>query len=209
MKMVLFGPPGAGKGTQAEVLVKRLGIPAISTGDMLRDAVKRGTPIGLEAKAFMDAGKLVPDDVIIGIVTERVSREDCANGYILDGVPRTVPQAEALDKQGVGIDFVIAIDVDEDLIFKRLGGRRACLNCGATYHVSFKPPAKEGICNNCGTELVTRTDDKQEAIKTRLKAYAKDTEPLIDYYKAQGKFHLMDGSKDLMDLNEEICNLVK
>ena len=187
MKMILLGPPGAGKGTQAEVLMKKLGIPAISTGDILRDAVARKTPVGLKAKAFMDAGELVPDEVIIGIVIDRVSRDDCKSGYILDGVPRTIVQAEALEEQGIELDVVLSIEISDDEILERLGGRRACPDCNSIYHIISKPPATEGVCDNCGTALIIRNDDKQETISTRLRAYHKETAPLKEYYKSRGK----------------------
>ena len=186
MKMILLGPPGAGKGTQAEALSKKLGIPAISTGDILRDAVARKTPVGLKAKAFMDAGGLVPDDVIIGIFIDRVSKQDCENGYILDGVPRTLVQAEALDEQGVEIDVVLSIEISDDEILDRLGGRRACPDCNSIYHIVSKPPAVEDVCDNCGKALVIRNDDKPETIRTRLQAYHSETAPLKEYYKSKG-----------------------
>jgi len=182
-----LGPPGAGKGTQAEILTKKLDIPQISTGDILRDAVKRGTPVGLKAKAIMDAGELVPDDVIVGIVMDRITREDCKNGYILDGMPRTIAQAEALDEQGVVIDAVLSIEVPDEEILIRLGGRRVCPDCGVSYHIESNPPAKDDVCDSCGAALIVRKDDEQETIKNRLRAYHKETEPLKEYYKAQGK----------------------
>ena len=192
MKMVLLGPPGAGKGSQAEALMKKLGVPAISTGDILRDAVKRETPVGLEAKAFMDAGELVPDGVIIGIVIERVSRQDCGEGFILDGVPRTLAQAEALDEQGIKIDVVLSIEITDEEILERLGGRRACPDCNSIYHIASKPPAEDGVCDNCGSALITRKDDERETILTRLLTYHKDTEPLKEYYRSQGKLKTVD-----------------
>jgi len=187
MKMVMLGPPGAGKGTQAEALMKKLNIPAISTGGILRDAVKRETPIGLKAKAFMDAGELVPDEVIIGIVIERISRQDCLEGFILDGVPRTLVQAEALDEQGIKFDVVLSIEITDDEILERLGGRRACPECNSVYHIASKPPEKFGICDNCGTALVIRKDDERDTILTRLITYHKETEPLKEYYRSHGK----------------------
>ena len=205
MKMVLFGPPGAGKGTQAEILTKKLGVPAISTGGMLRDAVRRGTPVGLEAKKYMDAGELVPDEVIIGIVFERVSKQDCEKGYILDGVPRTIAQAETLDKQGLRIDAVLSIEISDDEILVRLGGRRACLECGATYHIKFNPPVNADSCDACNAALITRSDDKPEAISTRLKAYYMETEPLKAYYRAQGKLSMVDGTLEIEEINAAIC----
>ena len=197
MRLVLLGPPGAGKGTQAEVLVKKLHVPQISTGDILRDAVKRGTPVGLKAKAFMDAGDLVPDDVIIDVVKERLERPDCQSGYIFDGMPRTLIQAEALDKQGIEIDVVLSIEVPDEVIIKRLGGRRSCPECGIVYHVVTKAPSKDGICDACYTELITRVDDNAETIKKRLQTYHEQTKPLIDYYKAQGKLVTVNGASSL------------
>ena len=187
MKMILLGPPGAGKGTQAEALTKKLGIPAISTGDILRDAVKRQTPIGLEAKSYMDAGGLVPDEVIMGIIIERLSMDDCKEGYILDGVPRTLAQAEALDKQGVEPDVVLSIEISDEEILERLGGRRACPDCKTIFHVISKPPEKDGVCDNCGAALIIRKDDEKETIRNRLQAYHKETEPLKEYYMSKGK----------------------
>ena len=199
MRLILLGPPGAGKGTQAETLVKELGIPQISTGDILRDADRRGTAIGLEAKAYMDAGDLVPDDVIIGIIKERLTGEDCKKGYIFDGIPRTIAQAEALDAQGVQIDTVLSIEVPDDVIMVRLGGRRTCPNCGMTYHVVSKPPEKEGFCNACGTELVIRKDDEAETIRNRLLNYHRETEPLKAYYEASGKLLSIRGGASVTE----------
>ena len=187
MKMILLGPPGAGKGTQAEALVKKLGIPALSTGDILRDAVARKTPVGLKAKAFMDAGELDPDEVIIGIVIDRLAMDDCKNGYILDGVPRTLVQAEALEENGVVLDIALSIEISDDEILERLGGRRACPDCNSIYHVVSKPPSADGICDKCGGELITRKDDRQETIRTRLQTFHKETAPLKEYYKSKGK----------------------
>ena len=192
MRLILLGPPGAGKGTQAEVLVKKLGVPQISTGDILRAAVKNGTPVGLEAKAYMDAGNLVPDDVIIGVVKERLTADDCKNGYIFDGMPRTIAQAEALDTQGVTIDTVLSLDIPDDILIRRLGGRRICPDCGIIYHIETKRPAKEGICDNCGAALITREDDEIETLMNRLQTYHKETAPLIGYYKSQGKLKVVD-----------------
>jgi len=199
MKMILLGPPGAGKGTQAETLTKKLGIPQISTGDILRDAVKRETPIGLKAKSIMDAGGLVPDDVIIGIVVDRISKPDCSNGYIMDGVPRTIAQAEAIDEQGVEFDVVLSIEVPDETIIERLGGRRVCPDCGATYHIVSNPPGKDGICDVCGGTLIIRKDDEPETIKNRLLTYHKETEPLKEYYKAQGKLRSVSSAVKVED----------
>ena len=187
MKLILLGAPGAGKGTQAEILCDKLNIPAISTGNILRAAVKEGTPMGLKAKGFMDAGALVPDDVIVGIVKERLAEPDCANGFILDGVPRTIGQAEALESMGVEIDKALNILADEDLIIRRMAGRRVCAKCGASYHIVNKPSAKEGVCDRCGGELVTRKDDEPDTVRDRLKAYHEQTEPLVEFYRTRGK----------------------
>ena len=186
MKLILLGAPGAGKGTQADIIKKTLGIPTISTGNILRAAVKNGTPTGLKAKEYMDAGKLVPDEVIIGIISERLQEPDCANGYILDGVPRTIAQAEALEQAGIRFDAVVAIEIPDERIVARMGGRRVCESCGASYHVVNIPPKKEGICDVCGGALKQRKDDDPETVKDRLAVYHKETEPLKDFYEARG-----------------------
>ncbi len=186
MKLILLGAPGAGKGTQAEIISAKLGIPTISTGNILRAAVKEGTPTGLEAKAYMDAGKLVPDSVIIGIVAERLAKDDCANGYILDGVPRTLPQAEVLDAAGITFDHVVSIEISDQEIEERMGGRRVCQSCGAPYHVVAKPPRTEGVCDACGGVLVQRADDRPETVRHRLEVYHAETEPLKGYYEGKG-----------------------
>ena len=186
MKMILLGAPGAGKGTQAERLCKELNIPTISTGNILRTAIKNGTPIGLKAKSFMDAGQLVPDDVIIGIITERLAEPDCAGGYILDGVPRTIAQAEALEKAGIIFDAVVSIEISDETIMERMSGRRVCESCGASYHVVAVPPKQEGVCDNCGGALVQRKDDAPETVKARLEVYHRETEPLKDFYAQRG-----------------------
>jgi len=186
MKLILLGPPGAGKGTQAEILSKKLDIPTISTGNILRAAIKNGTEIGLKAKSFMDAGKLVPDEVIIGIIAERLEQPDCAKGYILDGVPRTLAQAEAIENSGIQFDAVLSIEVSNDEIISRMSGRRACTACGATYHVVVAPSKVEGVCDKCGGALVQRDDDKPETVLNRLEVYAKETAPLVDFYKQRG-----------------------
>ena len=186
MKLILLGAPGAGKGTQAEILKKKLAIPTISTGNILRAAVKNGTPTGLKAKSFMDAGKLVPDEVIIGIVTERLAEADCANGYILDGVPRTIAQAEALEDAGIHFDAVVSIEISDEEIMERMSGRRVCESCGASYHLVAVPPKTPGVCDACGGKLVQRKDDAPETVKNRLTVYHKETEPLKDFYAKRG-----------------------
>ena len=186
MKMILLGAPGAGKGTQAERFCKVLEIPTISTGNILRAAVKNGTPTGLKAKAFMDAGKLVPDEVIIGIITERLAEDDCKNGYILDGVPRTIAQAEAMEKAGINFDAVVSIEVADEVIMERMSGRRVCESCGASYHLVAVPPKVAGVCDSCGGKLVQRKDDAPETVKDRLAVYHKETEPLKDFYAQRG-----------------------
>ena len=186
MKLILLGAPGAGKGTQAEILSEKLGIPTISTGNMLRAAIKEQTPLGLQVKARMDAGELVPDELVIGIVVDRIAQPDCANGYILDGMPRTLPQAEALDAHGVTFDHVLSIEVEDEVIEKRMSGRRVCSACGSSFHIVSRPSKVEGVCDNCGGELVQRKDDKPETVRQRLETYHKETEPLKDYYAAKG-----------------------
>ena len=182
MKLILLGAPGAGKGTQAEILSTRLGIPTISTGNILRAAIQAGTPTGLEAKGYMDAGKLVPDSVIIGIVAQRLEQPDCAKGFILDGVPRTIGQAEAMDQAGITFDKVLSIEISDGEIEERMSGRRVCQSCGAPYHVKAKPPKTEGVCDNCGGKLEARADDKPEVVRDRLAVYHKETAPLKDFY---------------------------
>ena len=186
MKLILLGAPGAGKGTQAERLCKELNIPTISTGNILRAAIKNGTPTGMKAKSFMDAGQLVPDEVIIGIVTERLAEADCANGYILDGVPRTIAQAEALEKAGINFDAVVSIEISDEEIMERMGNRRVCEDCGASYHLVAVPPKTPGVCDSCGGKLVQRKDDAPETVKARLEVYHKETEPLKDFYAKRG-----------------------
>ena len=186
MKLILLGAPGAGKGTQAEVISEHLHIPTISTGNIIREALKSGTAMGLKAKEFIEAGKLVPDDVVIGIIQDRLAQPDCQHGFILDGFPRTIPQAEALDRMGVVIDRVIDIEVDDDVIAQRVSGRRVCQGCGASYHVDYKQPAQEGVCDRCGDTLVQRKDDHPDTVKERLQVYHEQTEPLKHYYSQQG-----------------------
>lgn len=213
MNIIMLGPPGAGKGTQAKMLVEEFGIPQISTGDMLRAAVAEGTELGKKAKEYMDKGQLVPDEVVIGIVRERLSKPDCEKGFILDGFPRTVPQAEALDKilqeMGKKIDYVINIVVPDEEILKRLTGRRTCRKCGAMYHVVFNPPKKEGVCDKCGGELYQRDDDKEETIRKRLEVYKAQTEPLVDYYKKKGVLVDIDGTKGIQEIYQDILKVLK
>ncbi|MDR2615649.1 MAG: adenylate kinase [Oscillospiraceae bacterium] len=187
MKLVLLGAPGAGKGTQSAILAERLGVPMISTGNMLRAAVKNETPVGLRAKAYMDAGELVPDDVIIGIMRERMAEPDCAGGYILDGMPRTITQAEALENGGVEVETALTIEISDDEIVTRMSGRRICPECGATYHTVYEPPEKESVCDKCGHALTIRRDDEPETVLNRLKVYHAETEPLKDFYARRGK----------------------
>jgi len=197
MKVIFLGPPGAGKGTQAAIISKSHGIPTISTGDILRAAVKAGTPIGLKAKSFMDAGKLVPDEVIIGIIEERLAQPDCEKGFVLDGVPRTIAQAEALEKAGIRFDHVISLEIDDEAIVKRMSGRRVCAKCGATYHVVNIPPKTEGVCDKCGGELTTRSDDKEETVRHRLEVYHRETEPLKAFYAQRGELQEVDADLGL------------
>ena len=192
MKLILLGAPGAGKGTQAEVFCQKLGIPTISTGNILRAAIQEGTPVGLQAKSFMDAGKLVPDEVIIQIVAQRIAQSDCAEGFILDGVPRTIAQAEALDAAGVRFDRVLSLEITDQEIEERMSGRRVCSKCGASFHIHARPTKVEGVCDNCGGPVVQRDDDKPETVRHRLEVYHQQTEPLKDYYQAKGLLTLVD-----------------
>ena len=208
MNLILLGAPGAGKGTQAELLVKKLSIPAISTGNMLREAIANGTALGKKAKEYMDEGNLVPDDLILGIVAERVSRPDCARGFILDGVPRTLAQAEALEDRGVKIDHVISIEVDDSEIERRMTGRRVCAKCGASYHVSANPPKVEGVCDDCGGELTIRKDDAPETVRKRLQVYHSTTEVLKDFYGKLGRLRLVNGSQSIEGANEDILKAI-
>ena len=199
MNLILLGAPGAGKGTQAEVICNAKGIPAISTGNILREAVKNGTPCGLEAKTYMEAGALVPDEVVIGILKDRIAQDDCKNGFILDGFPRTVPQAEALDKMGINIDKVVEIYVADETIAQRLSGRRVCEGCGNSYHIDFKPTKVEGVCDACGARVVIRKDDEPATVLDRLKVYHEKTAPLKDFYSAQGKLVTVIGQEEVSD----------
>lgn len=205
MNIILFGPPGAGKGTQAEIISKELNIPTISTGAIIRGAVKEGTPMGLSAKKFMDAGALVPDEVVIGIINERLAKDDCKEGFILDGFPRTVPQAEALDAMGVKIDVVASLEVSDETIVNRMSGRRVCKACGATFHTIFNPSKKGEKCDVCDADLLIRDDDKPEVVLNRLDTYHKETEPLKDYYTGKGILKSVNGQEKL----EETTALMK
>ena len=204
MNLILLGAPGAGKGTQAELLVHKLSIPAISTGNMLREAIAEGTALGMEAKSYMDKGNLVPDELILGIVADRVAQPDCAGGFILDGVPRTLAQAEALEAKGVKIDYVVSIEVNDSEIESRMTGRRVCGHCGASYHIVANPPKVDGICDECGGELIVRKDDAPETVRNRLKVYHSTTEVLKDYYAKLGKLVKVNGSQPIEKANEEI-----
>ena len=204
MKIIMLGAPGAGKGTQAKMIAKEYDIPHISTGDIFRANIKEGTELGKEAKTYMDAGQLVPDELTVKILLDRVAKDDCQNGYVLDGFPRTIPQAEVLDealtKLGDKIDFAIDVDVPDENIVRRMGGRRACVTCGATYHIEHVPPKTEGICDTCGSELILRDDDKPETVSNRLKVYHDQTQPLIEFYTNKGVLKSVDGTIDMMDV---------
>lgn len=212
MKLILLGAPGAGKGTQAEIISEKYNIPTISTGNIIRAALKNGTEMGLKAKSYIDAGELVPDNVVIGIIKERLSEADCKEGYILDGFPRTIPQAVALDDMGFVIDAALSIEVDDSEIVKRMSGRRVCEKCGASYHTEYKKPEVEGVCNLCGGNLVIRKDDEPETVKNRLNVYHEQTEPLKDFYKGCGKLIIVEGQDRVEDTTrlvlEALENLV-
>lgn len=212
MKIIMLGAPGAGKGTQAKMIADKYGVPHVSTGDIFRANIKNGTELGMEAKKYMDQGLLVPDELTVKILLDRVSQPDCKNGYVLDGFPRTIPQAEVLDKAlaelGESIDYAIDVDVPDENIVKRMSGRRACVSCGATYHVVHVPPKKEGICDRCGSELILRDDDKPETVKNRLEVYHEQTQPLIDYYKAEGVLKEVDGTVDMNDVFNAIVQIL-
>ncbi len=199
MKLILLGAPGAGKGTQAEKIVEKYGIPAISTGNILRAAVKDGTEMGLKAKQFMDAGQLVPDEVVIGIIKDRLKEDDCKNGFILDGFPRTIPQAQALEDAKVDIDKVVDIEVSDEAITKRMSGRRVCAKCANSYHLEYKKPQVDGVCDACGGELIQRKDDAPETVQARLAEYHEMTEPLKDFYKGLGKLVIVEGQEEVAD----------
>jgi adenylate kinase len=213
MNLILLGPPGAGKGTQAKILIKKYGIPQISTGDILRSAVKEQTPMGVKAKGFMDSGALVPDEVVVGIVEERIGKPDCAEGYILDGFPRTVAQADSLTvmlrNKGAGIDHVISITVDNEELLKRITGRRTCKGCGAGYHVLYDPPKQADVCNECGGELYQRDDDREETMRRRLEVYEEQTSPLIAYYMDRNLLRTVDGMGDIDDIQRKLIELIE
>jgi len=213
MKIIMLGAPGAGKGTQAKLIAEKYGIPHVSTGDIFRANIKEGTALGKEAKEYMDKGQLVPDELTVRILLDRVSKKDCENGYVLDGFPRTIPQAEVLDnevaKLGDKIDFAIDVEVPDENIIKRMGGRRSCPKCGATYHVEHIPPKEEGICDVCKAELVLRDDDKPETVKNRLEVYHKQTQPLIDHYSKQNILRTVDGTRDMDTVFADIVRLLE
>lgn len=212
MKIIMLGAPGAGKGTQAKMIAEKYSIPHVSTGDIFRANIKNGTELGMEAKKYMDQGLLVPDELTVKILLDRVAQEDCANGYVLDGFPRTIPQAEVLDKAltelGDAIEFAINVDVPDENIVKRMSGRRACLACGATYHIEHVPPKTEGVCDKCGQELVLRDDDKPETVLNRLKVYHDQTQPLIDFYTNKGVLKTVDGTVDMKDVFNAIVAIL-
>jgi adenylate kinase len=212
MKIIMLGAPGAGKGTQAKMIADKYSIPHISTGDIFRANIKNGTELGKKAKEFMDQGQLVPDELTVEILLDRVAQDDCKNGYVLDGFPRTIPQADVLDKEltklGDKVDFAINVDVPDENIVRRMSGRRACLKCGATYHIEHIPPKTEGICDVCGSELVQRDDDKPETVQNRLKVYHDQTQPLIDYYNEKGILKSVDGTKDMQEVFDEITGIL-
>ena len=208
MNLILLGAPGAGKGTQGELISKKLSIPTISTGNMLREAMANGSELGKKIKQYMDEGSLVPDDVVMSLVAQRVSEPDCANGFILDGVPRTLAQAEVLDAKGVRIDHVVSLEVDDDAIAGRMAGRRVCPKCGASYHIENNPPKPEGVCDNCGSELTIRADDQPETVKHRLEVYHASTEVLIDYYAKQGKLRTVYGDQPIEGTHRDILKAI-
>jgi adenylate kinase len=212
MKIIMLGAPGAGKGTQAKKIAAKYGIPHISTGDIFRANIKNGTELGKKAKTYMDQGLLVPDELVVDLVVDRVNQDDCTNGYVLDGFPRTIPQAEALtealEKMGQKVDFAIDVNVPDENIVKRMGGRRACVTCGATYHMVYAPTKKEGICDTCGGELILRDDDKPETVQKRLNVYHDQTQPLIDYYTNQGILRTVDGTVDIDDVFRAITDFL-
>lgn len=206
MKLILLGAPGAGKGTQAEIISEKYNIPTISTGNIIRAALKNGTEMGLKAKAYIDSGRLVPDDVVIGIIKERLAQSDCNEGFILDGFPRTIPQAEALDSMGVTVDAALSIEVADKEIVKRMSGRRVCEKCGASYHTEFKKPKVDGICNACGGKLIIRKDDEPDTVIDRLNIYHKQTEPLKSFYESAGKLLIVEGQDEVKDTTALVLN---
>ncbi len=212
MKIIMLGAPGAGKGTQAKMIADKYKIPHISTGDIFRLNIKNGTELGMEAKKYMDQGLLVPDELTVRILLDRVAKEDCKDGYVLDGFPRTIPQAEvledALNKLGDKIDYAVNVEVPDENIIRRMGGRRACLSCGATYHIEHVPPKKEGICDQCGQPLVLRDDDKPETVKNRLRVYQEQTQPLIDFYTERKVLRTVDGTQDMQDVFHAIVEIL-
>jgi len=209
MNVILLGAPGAGKGTQAAVLAKELSIPTISTGNILRAAVASGSELGKQAKACMESGALVSDEIIIGIIRDRLAEPDCANGYILDGVPRTIGQAEALEENGIKFDHVVSMEIADETIMERMSGRRVCPKCGATYHIVAVPPKKAGVCDECGSELITRKDDAPETVKSRLAVYHKETEPLKDFYKARGVLYPVEDQGSVEATSAAILKVLK
>ncbi len=209
MNLIFLGAPGAGKGTQAEIVSEKFGIPSVSTGNIIREALKSGTEMGLKAKSFIDDGKLVPDDVVIGIIKERLAKDDCKNGFILDGFPRTIPQAQALDTMGVIIDKVIDIEVSDERIIARMSGRRVCSSCGSSYHLDFKRPANDGACDSCGSELIQRKDDAPETVLERLTVYHNETEPLKEYYEKTGKLVIIEGQDEVADTTKLTLNVLR
>ena len=209
MKLIFLGAPGAGKGTQAEIIAGKLNIPTISTGNIIREALANGTEMGLKAKSFIEAGKLVPDDVVIGIIKERLANEDCNNGFILDGFPRTIPQAEALDNMGIIIDKVVDIDVPDENIVNRMSGRRVCKACGSSYHIENKKPKVDGVCDACGGELQIRKDDAPETVLDRLNVYHEQTEPLKDYYAKCGKLRSVEGTAPIKEITASILKVLE
>lgn len=209
MNLILLGAPGAGKGTQAAILAKELSIPTISTGNILRAAVASGSELGKQAKACMESGALVSDEIIIGIIRDRLAEPDCANGYILDGVPRTLGQAEALEENGIKFDHVVSMEISDETIMERMSGRRVCPKCGASYHITAVPPKKEGICDECGSELITRKDDAPETVKSRLAVYHKETEPLKDFYKARGVLYPVEDQGSVEATSAAILKVLK
>jgi adenylate kinase len=213
MKIIMLGAPGAGKGTQAQMIADQYHIPHVSTGDIFRANIKNGTELGMEAKKYMDQGLLVPDELTVKILLDRVAEEDCKEGYLLDGFPRTIPQAEVLDKAltelGDAIDYAINVDVPDENIVKRMSGRRACLSCGSTYHMEHIPPKKEGVCDKCGNELVLRDDDKPETVLNRLEVYHKQTQPLIQFYEEKGVLRTVDGTKPMKEVFDSIVEILE